>query len=374
MFALVNGTLYRLDIKTHQPLWHFQVPAGTDGRPGSIMSRGQVVDDTYYLSGLSGNQEILYALDVASGKVRWHIDFSGCMQVSGTTVYISVQKDSYLTVEALDSASGAKKWEHHLAQSNNTLPLGGSYATLIAASDQAVYGELITPKNGTTSGLRFALSAQDGHPLWQKNEEIADLGGIDQGFLVDGVLCVAKESDDIKNAQNGQIVQQGFLLGYDAASGEKLWSKQLDGPPSMFGTMVLNGVIYLSTIRTAQNQGNSVYAFSTKDGVLIWQYQDTDKSGSSYPMVTEKGVYINRYAGQTLVALDTASGKVRWTYNFNDNLTVEYPPAADNEDVYLSLPDNIIQILRVSDGKQIGSFKVNGKVDPNNRVLLQVVE
>lgn len=91
-------------------------------------------------------------------------------------------------------------------------------------------------------------------------------------------------------------------------------------------------------------------------------------------MVTENGVYLNRYAGQTLVALDTESGKVRWTYNFHDNLTVEYPPTADNNQVYLSLPDNKIQILRASDGKQIGSFKLNEKVDPNNRVLLQVVE
>ncbi len=70
----------------------------------------------------------------------------------------------------------------------------------------------------------------------------------------------------------------------------------------------------------------------------------------------------------------TASSKVRWTYNFHDNLTVEYPPTADNNQVYLSLPDNVIQILRASDGKQIDSFKLNEKVDPNNRVLLQVVE
>ena len=47
---------------------------------------------------------------------------------------------------------------------------------------------------------------------------------------------------------------------------------------------------------------------------------------------------------------------------------------ADNNQVYLSLPDNMIQILRASDGKQIGSFKVDGKVDPNNRVLLQLIE
>ncbi len=84
-------------------------------------------------------------------------------------------------------------------------------------------------------------------------------------------------------------------------------------------------------------------------------------------------MYINRYAGPPLVALDTASGKVRWTYNFHDDLTVEYPPAADNDQVYLSLPDNVIQILRASDGKPIGSFKAPGTVDPNSRVLLLVV-
>jgi outer membrane protein assembly factor BamB len=359
MFALVNGTLYRLDTKTHQALWHFQVPAA-DGR---IISRGQVVSDTYYLSSMSNK---LYALDVASGKVRWQVDVPGQSlvnpMISGNIVYVSLEKDGYLTVEALDSANGAKKWEHHLGnkivESQGALP----HVALIAASDKAVYGELITPKNGKNSGLRFALSAQDGNPLWQKNEEIANVIGIDQGFVVDGVLCVAKWSLDMQP----QIVQQGFLLGYDAASGEQLWSKQLDGPPSLFGTTVLNSVIYLSTIRT-------VYAFSAKDGALIWQYQDTNTSGSSYPMVTEQGVYINRYAGQTLVALDTASGKVRWTYNFHDIWTVEYPPTADNDQVYLSLPDNMIQILRASDGKPLGSFKAPGPVDPTNRVLLQVV-
>ncbi len=273
MFAFVNRTLYRLDTNTHQALWHFQVPAGADGRPGIFLSRGQVVNDTYYIPGMSGNQVKLYALDVASGKVRWRVDFSGSgsVQASGTTVYISLIKDSYLTVEALDSASGAKKWEHDLVQSQNTLPFNNNPPFLIAASDKAVYGELLIP-NGNNSQLRFALSAQDGTVLWQKPEELATPVAIDRGFVVDGVLCVAKEPLN-------SFPQQGFLLGYDAASGERLWSKQLDGPPSRFGTTALNGVIYLSTIRTGQGQGTSVYAFSAKDGTLIWRYTST--SGSS---------------------------------------------------------------------------------------------
>jgi outer membrane protein assembly factor BamB len=365
MFVLVSETIYRLDMKTHQPLWHFPVPIGT--------GLGKLVHDTYYVTVLKGDQTKLYALDVASGKVRWQIDGPSSALantvISDNILYFSTIKGGYLTVEALDNASGAKKWEHRLG---DKLVLNGPFVDLVAASDKAVYGEMMTTKDGKNNWQRFALNAQDGSQLWQKDEEIANISGIDKGFLVNGVLCVAKQSNDI-NAQQG-LPGRGYLVGYNAASGEQIWSKQLDGPLSMFGTTVLNGVIYLNTNRTGQNQGSSIYAFSVKDGTLIWHYQDTNTSGSSYPTVTEKGVYINRYAGQTLVAIDTASGKVRWTYNFQDNLTVEYPPAADNDQVYLSLPGNVIQILRASDGKQIGSFKVNGKVDPNNRVLLQVVE
>jgi outer membrane protein assembly factor BamB len=285
-------------------------------------------------------------------------------------------------VIALDSASGAQKWEYRMG--DKVVMDHGTFAAdpsvfPIAASDQALYGEMTTTRDSKKSGLRFALRAQDGKPLWQKNEETAYTIGVDKGFVVDGVLVVVKDSD--VNVRQG-LEDRGYVAGYDAASGKLLWSKQLDGPldgPSslfgpMYDTKVVKGVIYVSTHLTDRGQGNSIYAFSVKDGAQLWHYQDTNTSGSSYPTVTENGVYFNRYAGQTLVALDTASGKIRWTYNFHDNLTVEYPPAADNDQVYLSLPNNIIQILRASDGKPISSFKVGGKVDPNNRVLLQVIE
>src|SRR5262249_1663767 len=163
-----------------------------------------------------------------------------------------------------------------------------------------------------------------------------------------------KQSDYL-DAQHHPVTQ-AYLVGYDAATGAQVWSKQLDGSLPMFGTTVLNGVIYLSTNRLGQQQGNSIYAFSVKDGNLIWQYQDASTCGSSYPTGTETGIYINRYTGQTLVAIATRTGQIRWTYNFQDNLTVEYPPAADKDQVYLSLPNNMIQILRASDGKPIGSF------------------
>lgn len=346
MFALGGSTLYRLDMRTHQPLWHFQAP------DGSLTSGEQVIGNTCYIAGLRK----LYALDVASGKVRWQVDISSPLpgyQLSlvsfGDTLYLPVTTNGSPAVEALAVSTGAKQWEYRLE---------GNNVHVIAASDQAVYGEM-----GNNSE-RFALSARDGHVLWQKEEEIAHVDEIDRGFVVDGVLCVVKD--------NGL----GIVVGYNTASGELLWRHSLDGRLSGYGTTLLQGVVYVSTNRQP-NQGNSIYAFSAKDGAQVWHYQDTSLSGSSYPAVTEQVVYFYRYSngrgGQTLVALNTTNGKERWTYDFHDGTTVEFAPAADNNQVYLSLPNNVIQLLRASDGKPLGSFKAPGPVDPNNRVLLQVV-
>ena len=368
MFAIANGTLYRLDMKTHKPLWHIT---------GTIQF-GELVDTTYYVVTMNGNSTRLYALDVTSGKIRWQVDGPNNVivpMISNNHVYFSsLTKDGYLTVVALDSASGAKEWEHRLGDKKArgekiSSPMSTNFH-LTAASDQAVYGEFSTINSDKSklnvSKQRIALNAQNGNQLWQKNEEIPNIIDDGTGFVVDGILYVEKSSSDSSK-------QQGYFLAYDAASGKQLWSKQLDGPISRFGTTLLNGVIYLNTSRLGQQRGNSIYAFSAKDGSQLWYYQDASTSGTSYPTVTENGIYINRYAGQTLVALDTATGKVRWTYKFKDDVTIEYPPSADNDNVYLSLPNNVIQILWASNGKPIGSFKVGGKVDPNNRVMLQVV-
>ncbi|MEO6889892.1 MAG: PQQ-binding-like beta-propeller repeat protein [Ktedonobacteraceae bacterium] len=356
LFERDANTLYRLDMKTHQPLWHFHV--GGVGLPFSE----QVIGTTCYITGIINNQGRLYALDAASGKVRWQVDLSSRQPgsqslpvVFGDTLYLSLIKNGFPEVEALAVSNGAKKWEHRLE---------GGGVNVIAASDQAVYSEI-----GTNSEhFILSLSARDGHALWQKKEEMANSNLINQAqaqaFVVDGVLCIGKSN------------KLGIIVGYNAASGDQLWSHSLDGRLASFGTTLLHKVIYVSTNRQPDH-GNSIYAFSAKNGAQLWRYQDTALSGSSYPMVTEQGVYFYRYSngrsGQTLVALNTNSGKERWTYDFHDDLTVEYPPAADNDQVYLSLPNNVIQILRSSDGKPLGSFKAPGIVDPNNRVQLQVV-
>src|SRR5258708_1062595 len=190
MFALGGSTLYRLDMKTHQPLWHFQVP------DGGLTSGEQVIGNTCYIA----DQGRLYALDVASGKVRWQVDLSSPLigyQLSlvsfGDTLYLPLTTNGSPAVEALAVSNGAKKWEHRLE---------GNDVSMIAASDQAVNGEM-----GNNSG-RFALSARDGHVLWQKEEEIAHVDEIDRGFVVDGVLCVVKS--------NGL----GIVVGYNASNCE----------------------------------------------------------------------------------------------------------------------------------------------------------
>ncbi|QBD79606.1 hypothetical protein EPA93_27965 [Ktedonosporobacter rubrisoli] len=347
MFVLGDNALYRLDMQTHKSIWQFQVPGGR------IASGEQIIGTTCFIAGTVNDQDKLYALDIASGKIRWKLDLATHLMYYNTflvsyndTLYLPQVKQGSSVVQALALANGAKKWEYTLQ---------GDKVNLLAAADGAVYGE-----NGSQGEL-FALRADDGHVLWQK--KVPEAGGqVERGFIVNGVLALT--------------ITSGRIEGYSTANGTKLWSHTLDGSLTGYGTTLVNGAIYVNTNRQP-NQGNSIYAFSAKDGAQLWHYVDSSTSGSSYPTVTERGVYFYRYSdghdGQTLVALDASNGKQRWTYGIHDPLTVEYPPAADNARVYLSLPDNLIKIVRATDGKSLDSFKAPGGVDPNNRVLLQVL-
>ncbi|GHO76350.1 hypothetical protein KSD_41210 [Ktedonobacter sp. SOSP1-85] len=377
MFARVNQTLYRLDMQTHRPLWQFQAPPGQPALAavnGHYIA-GMAIDSTYYAWGYDGQQTVLYALDIANGKLRWQHDTygMGAIAASGNTVALSFIKGTNLEVAALDIIHGTLRWEHILSPVARTKTLP-STISLFGASDTAVYGAVNTPENH--SGLRFALSVQDGQFIWQQKEVYdasISYAALDQGFLSDDILCVTQHL----NWQNpGHIPEsKSVLLGYDAHSGKQLWkSSSIDWATT---ATLANRVLYLETPPdSAGAHYGSIYAFSPRDGSLRWQYQEPIQN--PHPLITEEGVYLiqdgGKQAGSTLVVLDPATGKQRWTYAFHDQITVEYPPAADDNQVYLSLPGNTIQILRVSDGKPLGSFKVDPQhVDPNNRILLQIV-
>ncbi|MDQ2717101.1 MAG: PQQ-binding-like beta-propeller repeat protein, partial [Chloroflexota bacterium] len=115
LFERDANTLYRLDMKTHQPLWQFHADSG------NFTSGEQVIGTTCYITEVSGMQEKLYALDAASGKVRWQVDLSSRQlgfQISpvifGDTLYLPLIKNGFPEVEALAVSNGAKKWEHRL--------------------------------------------------------------------------------------------------------------------------------------------------------------------------------------------------------------------------------------------------------------------
>ncbi|GHO52068.1 PQQ-binding-like beta-propeller repeat protein [Ktedonobacter robiniae] len=378
MFVRVNQTLYRLDMQTHRPLWQFQAPPGQPGLAtfnGPYIA-GMAIDSTYYAWGFDGQQVVLYALDIANGKLRWQHDTYGIgpIAASGNMVALPFIKGTNLEVTALDIIHGTSRWEHILgpAARTKTLP---STVSLFGASDTAVYGAVNTPENH--SGLRFALSVQDGQFIWQQKEVYdasISYATLDQGFLSDDILCVIQHL----NWQNpGHIPEsKSVILGYDAHSGKQLWkSSSIDWATT---TTLVDGVLYLETPpNSVGTPYKSIYAVSSRDGSLRWQYQEPIQN--PYPFITKEGVYFiqdgGKQAGSTLVVLDPATGKPRWTYAFHDSGTVEFPPVADDNQVYLSLPGNIIQILRASDGKPLGSFKIDPQnVKPNNRILLQIVE
>lgn len=243
--------------------------------------------------------------------------------------------------------------------STDPIITSGANVELMVVTDKAVYGEMLS----RTGNKLFALNDGNGNVLWQKNLDSAVVN-LGQAFLVNGELVMLNHSP---LTVNDKILDQGLLQGYNSANGALLWSRPLDisFPEAVPGA--LNGTIYVHGSTFDEPIVNFLYALSAKDGASLWQYRDTGTDKFSSAVATEKGVYIihTRVSGNPEViisAVDPKTGNTRWSNEIHTTL-VHSAPGVHEDKIYLSLPGNVIQILRGSDGKVLSSFKVNGIPD-----------
>ena len=87
---------------------------------------------------------------------------------------------------------------------------------------------------------------------------------------------------------------------------------------------------------------------------VIWSVQVGDVVESS-PAVAGGVAYVGVGNGD-LVALELATGKVRWKYS-TKNLIGESSPAVGTEAVYIGDLDGIVHAVDLRDGKPIWTFK-----------------
>jgi glucose dehydrogenase len=188
---------------------------------------------------------------------------------------------------ALSPSTGARLWSQPVARADDP-------TSALVADGRLYYID-------GQANLK-ALDTQDGRQLWSASTGTTESALRDPLAICDGhVYCRA-----------GLDSFQALSL----ADGKQQWVVHL--PAQQFSGFnqltAANGVLY-----GGDGDGKTVYAWSAKDGSQLWQCPVPTGPDSFCPMVVAGGLlFFADITGKNgVTAIDTATGKIRWTFRID---------------------------------------------------------
>ena len=271
-FGSYDGKFYALDAATGQLKWKFQT-AGERRFAGKhlhgsqpdgesmpdpfdlFLSSPAVTGGVVYFGSGDGN---VYALDAASGKLKWKFQTADVVHASpaiaNDTLFIG-SWDSYFY--ALDAATGKEKWRFKTGEDQKIYNQVGIQSSA-AVMDGVVYF-------GCRDSNFYALDALTGQQKWLFNNK---------GSWVVGSPAV----------QDGRVYfatsDSGLFHQLDAKSGAELFSLKSKGWPMFSSPAIAGGLLYIGS-----NEGK-LLAIDLKKQQFAWEFQ-TDASHEKGPALTK---------------------------------------------------------------------------------------
>lgn len=227
----------------------------------------------------------------------------------------------YLGFMSLHVSAGHKLWSFQM----------GSYFTGISPATSAgvVY-------MGARDGKVSALDAASGRVRWSVQTK---------GDSVASSLVAANDLVYLINA--------GTLYALSARSGQVQWSFRTstsDGVSPALMSHTLYVSVYVSSLNA---DANKLEALDARTGQEKWSFQLDDMA--STPTVADGLVYVN-VGGDSLSAVDAASGKLRWTA-FGD-YAPSSSPIVVNGLVYMISTDGKVSVYNAQSGAKQWSIQV----------------
>jgi outer membrane protein assembly factor BamB len=303
---------------------------------------------------LSDKLAILWKFTVDEG-------FENGLAVIGDTVYAPCL-DEHLY--ALDKATGKLRWKWK----------GGSFKAPPAVRD----GLLVV---GDIDGNIFGVNLAQGKQAW-KFEARGEAGGAN--FDNDAALVTSHDEHLYKLSTEGKLiwkfktegaiygsvsVAQGktFLVGCDSKlhvidtkTGKADRSVDLEAQTA--GTAaVRDHVIYIGTM------GNEVKAIDWKKGEVLWTYKPRRSDGFySSPAVTDKYVLIGN-RDRRLHCIDREKGTEVWTFLTGNK--VDSSPVVAGDKVVFGSMDEHLYVLDVSTGKELQKLQLDAAISASPAVV-----
>ncbi|MGB3327834.1 MAG: PQQ-binding-like beta-propeller repeat protein [Thermomicrobiales bacterium] len=247
-----DGTLYAVHAEDGSKAWQM----------ANLNVRSSVapVDGAVYAVSPEGT---FSKLDAATGTVLWQTDIGaesrGGMAVDGGVAF---QGNAAGVMTAMDTETGAVLWTFQNTE-------GRGNATVTVANGQ-IY---ITISGGDTNAM-YAVDVKTGKQTWRQ-EQGPGAGFISATATPDRLYSVAED---------------GTLHALDAATGETVWTYQLQEFVRSIPVLV-EGTLYVA------DNGGFVRAIDARTGVQEWEYPIAGTVDLGWPVVANGVLYIGTAFG-----------------------------------------------------------------------------
>lgn len=286
-----------------------------------------VVGNRIYLLSRQGDNEVVSALDLATGKVLWKDTYPAAFSPApearshGSGPFATpTHHDGRLytfgineILSAYDAASGKLLWRNDYGKEYQTpRPYYGT-----SASPLLVDGLCIVQVGGPGKGALVALDAKTGQPKWKQEGDgpgygspvVAEFSGVRQ------VITPAQQT----------------IVGTDLATGKLLWQIPFKVPYDQnIITPVVSGDVFITSgidldlqaIRVAKKDGQwtTEKVWSTRPAML-YMSSPVLSGGLLYGFSTARRGYV--------FALDPKTGEVRWKTDGNEGESAAVVAAGD---------------------------------------------
>jgi outer membrane protein assembly factor BamB len=249
-------------------LWKRDLRDTLDARP--VLAQGQLFVQNW-------SREV-YALDAASGVLRWRFDYSPSQADDHRQAGLLVIDDLVLvpawngTLFALDATTSEQRWQFSGGQPLRAQPVYGGAGLYLASGD------------GTLSALTL-----DGSLRWQQSLESPLLSA--PALLPRGVAVVSRD---------GQVV------AYDQ-DGKMLWQRELNESCYYGAPLYHDNSLFLVTA------ANGLWKLDAATGAIIWR---AELAGPSYatPLLADGRIFVGDNSGALQVfGIDSGRLLARYT-------------------------------------------------------------
>ena len=270
-----------------QQAWTFRIASKPDGGVGTLAMSPVVVNGVVYIQDMQAN---VYALDLATGKLRWEYQVNtqelGGPGPDGVAVVGGrVYGDTPHTAFALSAATGKPVWvDRSLLNSSQ-----GAFSI----QPQAVAGRVYLASslaNGPGGGILLALDAATGRVIWKFNTmtgndtavraDQAGSGGAWESPLVgtDGSVTFGignpYQSAATAIAHPEPLLYSDSAVNLDAATGKLRWYYQAvpnDFQDHDLQTSPIAAAINGTSVLIDSGKMGYVYAVNARTGALLWK-------------------------------------------------------------------------------------------------------